>query len=436
MTNPMRRLAPLAAVLALAACDLDLTNPNTPPEDVVLGTPDGIVALATGMQAQFAGTGVGTGVVLNMVRTPALVTDEWGTTNRALAADRSLVTGLGVDPTFGVVTQPFSNGFRVIRSAESLLEHAPGVGLGPGTLAGITALAKTYKAMALGVMIQQYSQIPLTASTEGAPFYGRTVVLDSVIDLLAEAKADLNSVPAAQLADFRTRVQGSSYDLGQVIDAMTARYQLMRGNYQAAIDAAALVPLNRLNTFTYPDPNRNPIWGYAHSLLYVAGLNEFVTEAEAGDQRPAYWLRLDQAPFNGNPAVPLRNLRRPDAITGRNDFFPLFQPDEMRLIQAEAHARLGNFEQARTLVNQVRTQTSSSLDEPAAGLTALTAEQMDTLEEALQRIAYERRYELYMQGLRWEDIRRIGAALAGETPSIEYLPTPQGECLLNPQAPC
>lgn len=436
MTKTTKRLAPLAAALLLAGCDLDLANPNTPPEDVVLGTPDGIVSLATGMQAQYAGTAVGTGVVLNAVRTPALVTDEWGTTSRALAADRSLVTGVGVDASFGVVTQPFSNGFRVIRSAEELLEHAPGVGLGTGMEAGISALAKTYKAMALGVMIQQYAQIPVTGSTEGAPYHGRAVVLDSVLGLLAEAKADLASVPAAQLGDFRSRVQGSSYDLGQVIDAMTARYRLMSGDYQGAIDAAALVPLNRLNVFTYPDPNRNPIWGYAYSLLYVAGLNEFVTEAEADDQRPAYWLRTDQAPFNGNPAIPLRNLRKPDAVTGRNDAYPIFLPAEMLLIQAEAHARLGNFATALTLVNQVRTQSSSTLDEPVAGLPALTADQMDTLEEALQRIAYERRYELYMQGLRWEDIRRMGEAATGETPSLQFLPTPQSECLLNPNAPC
>jgi len=427
--------AAVAGALTLAACDLDLTNPNTPPEDVVLGTPDGIIALATGMQGQFAGTTVGTGMVLNAVRTPALVTDEWGTTTRALAADQSLQSGAGVDASFGVVTGPWSTGFRVIRSAESLLEHAPRVGLGTGMAAGITSLAKTYKAMTLGILASQYPQLPTSARLESNPLQPRTVVLDSVIALLNSAKVDLNSVPVAQLADFRTRVQGSSYDLGQVIDAMLARYQLMRGNSAGALASAAAVPLTRLNTFTYPDPNRNPIWGYAHSLLYVAALDEFVTEAEPGDQRPAYWTRTDQPPFAGRIA-PLRNLRRPDVVTGRNDPYPIFLPDEMRLIQAEAQARLGNFEAARTLVNQVRTQSTSTLDEPVAGLPPLMAEQMDTLEEALARIAYERRYELYMQGLRWEDIRRLGAAITGETPSVAFLPIPQGECLYNPDAPC
>lgn len=435
MTRFVSSAAVMAGALLLAACDLDLTNPNTPPEAVVLGTPDGIIALATGMQGQFAGTGVGTGMVLNAVRTPALVTDEWGTTTRALAADNSLQSGAGVDPSFGVVSGPWSTGFRVIRSAESLLEHAPQVGLGTGMLAGINALAKTYKAMTLGILVTQYTQVPTSARLEANPLQPRAVVLDSVVGLLTSAKADLSSVPVAQLADFRTRVQGSSYDLGQVIDAMLARYQLMRGNYAAAIEAANAVPPTRLNTFTYPDPNRNPIWGYAHSLLYVAGLNEFITEAESGDLRPAYWLRTDQSSIAGRFAQ-LRNLRRPDVVTGRNDAYPIYLPDEMRLIRAEAHARLGDFATALGLVNQVRTQANSSVDEPVAGLPPLTADQMDTLDEALARIAYERRYELYMQGLRWEDIRRLGAAAAGETPSINYLPLPQGECLYNPDAPC
>jgi hypothetical protein len=45
-------------------------------------------------------------------------------------------------------------------------------------------------------------------------------------------------------------------------------------------------------------------------------------------------------------------------------------------------------------------------------------------------------YELYAQATRWEDIRRFGTAVTGETPSIAFLPPPQGECVLNPAAGC
>lgn len=431
----VRRALLLTALLGAGACELDLTNPNSPPEELVLTTPDGIIALAVGMQGQFAGTTVGTGMVLNAVRAPGLVTDEISTTTRALAADRSLVTGVGVDASFGVVSLPFTTAFRVVRSAEELLASAPSVGLGPGTLAGVMALARTYKAMSLGIAIQHYQQIPVTATLESNPLQPRAVVLDSVLALLEQARTDLASVPAAQLADFNARV-AIGYNLGDVINAMLARYYLIDGQYQAAITAAGRVPLTRLNVFSYPDPLRNPIWGYSQfSLDYVRGTQDFVADADTSDDRPNFWLRLDQATVNGSPAVPLRNLRQ---YADRNSPFPIYLPDEMRLIQAEANARLGMLAEAAALVNAVRTQctpsaTVGTFSEPVACMPALPAEALDTEAELLAEIAYQRRYELYLQGVRWEDVRRFGA-LSGETPSVQWFPLPQNECILNPAA--
>ena len=430
---------------AAAGCGLDLTNPNSPPEDVVLTTPDGIFALANGMQGQYAGTGVGTGMILNRVRASALVTDEWSTTSRALAADRSLVTGQGVDASFGVVTGPYSTAYRVIRSANLLLENAPKVFEGPGTQTGIVAMARTFKAMTLGDLILLYAQVPINPEIGGNPLQPRAVVLDSVVALLESARAELGSVTTAQLADFRSRVQGSGYDLANVVNAMLARYYLIQGKYQPAVDAATRVNLGTLSTFTYPDPVRNPVWGYAYSLLYVGGRNTFFTEAEtfqvdsAGtpvtrrDLRPSYWLRTDQATFTGNPAVALRNLRR---FQDKNETYPLYLPDEMRLIRAEALTRLGQFTDAAALVNQVRTQSSSTLDEPAAALPALPATALDTEAELLTEIVKQRRYELYEQGLRWEDLRRLAAYAGGKQPTLQYLPTPLSECLYNPDSGC
>jgi hypothetical protein len=433
------RAALLAALVAGAgACDLDLTNPNSPPEELVLTTPEGIIALAVGMQGQYAGTAVGTGQVLNIVRAQGLVTDELSTTSRALAADRSLVTGAGVDASFGVVTSPYTNAFRVVRSAEELLENAPTAGLSVGTLAGINALARTYKAMALGSIIQLYQQVPVTATLESNPLQPRAVVLDTVLALLEQARANLGSVAAADLADFNARV-AIGYNLGDVVNAMLARYYLIDGQYQQAFDAAARVPLTRLNVFQYNDPLRNPLWGYGQfNLDYVRGSNEFVTEADPTDLRPGFWLRTDQATVAGSPGT-LRNLRQ---YADRNAVYPIYLPDEMRLIQAEALTRLGQLPAAATLVNAVRTQCTPSASfgttfaEPVACMAALPATSLDTQDELLAEIAYQRRYELYLQGTRWEDIRRFGTAVTGDTPPIQWFPLPPTECLLNPGTDC
>ena len=52
----------------------------------------------------------------------------------------------------------------------------------------------------------------------------------------------------------------------------------------------------------------------------------------------------------------------------------------------------------------------------------------------LKQIAYERRYELYMQGTRWEDTRRLGSG--GNTVTFQFLPLPAAECRANPNAGC
>lgn len=425
-----RRLAPalrggaaLALALALPACDLDLTNPNGPPEEQVVSTPEGVVALAVGLQNQYAEN-------LNIfLRAPSLVTDEWGTRPIALAADVSLVTGT-VDPAFGVVSDPFAAAYRIARTSNILQANAGNVGLDAGTQTGIVALAKLFKAMALGNLYTQYERLPADVDSLAAPL-PRAQVLDTVITLLESARADLATVTDAGLAGFNTSVQGTGFRLRPTVDAMLARYYLFDGRYQEAIDAANRVPRNVVSELRYVDPVINPIYNYSVVLRYTGTRKSFFTEAAPGDQRPAFWANRGA----GGPGTPdsVFDFRQ---YSGRNDAYPVYMPDEMLLIRAEAHARLGQLTEARDLINTVRTSGSAVTGfDPAAGLAALPVEALDTQEEILAQVLYERRYELYSQGLRWEDLRRL-AAYTARRPSIPFLPYPQSECDRNPAAPC
>jgi hypothetical protein len=418
-----RAAAAALALLALAGCDLDLTNPNAPAEGAVLTTPRGVLTTAVGIQSQYADN------VLVFVRAPSLVTDEWGTRPRALAADQSLVTGTP-DPTFGVVSEPFAAAYRIARTADILVASAPGVGLGTGLQTGVVALAKLMKAMALGDLTLQYARLPAGYGDAAAPL-DRAQVMDSVLVLLESARADLNGVTDAELTGFRTQVLGTGLDLRNTVNAMLARYYLFRGRYQDAIDAAARVNLGVLSTVVYPDPGINPIYNYAAVSQYVGARRVLFTEAEAGDRRPAFWA---------NRAVGVAGI--PDSVFdfvryggARNDPYPVYLPDEMRLIQAEAYTRLNSLAQARTLVNAVRTQCTAPVAEPVACLPALPDAALDTQAELFAQIVYERRYELFGQGLRWEDLRRL-EAYTTRRPSIQFLPYPQSECDRNPANPC
>jgi hypothetical protein len=415
-------------VVGSLSCNLDLENPNSPTESEVVGDIDGIIALSVGMQAQFAFT------IDDYLATSSLVTDEWGTRSLALVSYISLFTGQNFDNSFDVVADPFARSYQTIKSANNILANADAVGLGPALKAGIVSLAQLFKAMSLGMLISQYESVPIDISVPSPAPKPRAEVLDTVLTLLEASRAGIEPISDADLAGFRQRVLGTGIDLRNTINAMLARYYLMDGQYANAITAADRVNLGVLSTLTYPSPTRNPVENLAFQLRYVAGLKSFVDQAQPGDQRPAYWLDpVTVGPAANPPDSLLRNLRKYSTPT---EAFPLYLPDEMRLIKAEALTMQGLYAEAAALVNAVHTQTSSTLNEPVAGfLTPIPLTSLDTEAELLDAIAYERRYELYEQGLRWEDTRRLGTGRT-TTPTMTFLPLPRSECLTNPSAGC
>jgi starch-binding outer membrane protein, SusD/RagB family len=431
--RPLGRSAKnVAAVLALAlvaGCDmgLDLTNPNAATEKTATSSLDGMIATSLGMQDQFASS------VLTYVRAPALVTDEWGTGSRSLGADQSLFLGVDIDPTFGVVSGPYYVTYRIARTADVVINGVPEIeGISAGFSAALIANAKLFKAMALGMAAQQYERLPINADPEGGVPVPRAQVFAEVIRLLEEARAGVAPYSAADLAGFTSRAVSPGFDLKNTIDAMLARYYLFTGQWQAANDAAVRVSPTVLSVLAYPDPDANPIYSYSVTLGYVAPLRSWANEAEAGDMRVPFWVNLAApAPPANPPTVQLVAFQK---YGNRNDAFPVYLYGEMLLIRAEAQARLGNLPVAVDLINQVRTKAGTA-GTPGAQLPPVSATVLDTEAEVLAQIAYERRYELFSQGLRWEDLRRLGTYV-GRAPKAAFLPMPYDECQTNPNAGC
>lgn len=420
-----RATAALLALALLAGCDigLDLTNPNTATEQTATSSVEGMIATSLGMQDQFATS------VLTYVRAPALITDEWGTGSRSLGADQSLFLGVDIDPAFGVVSAPYYVTYRVARSADVVINGVPKLqGLSAGFAAALIANAKLFKAMALGMAAQQYARLPLNADPRGGVPVPREQVFAEVIALLESARAGVAPFSTADLSGFTSRAVSPGFDLRNTIDAMLARYYLYTNQYQRAIDAAARVNLGVVSLLTYPDPAVNPIYSYSVTLGYVAPLRSWANEAEPGDMRVPFWVDLTAPAPPANP--PTLQLVAFEKYSNRNDAFPVYLPGEMLLIQAEAHARLGDLVTAVGLINQVRTKTGTA-NTPGAELPPVSALVLDTEAEVLAQIAYERRYELFSQGLRWEDLRRLGQ-FVGRQPKAAFLPMPQDECQTNP----
>lgn len=422
-----RACAAALLAISIASCDLDLENPNAPTEEEITTSRDGIIAVAVGMQAQFAQS------IDDWMVTNSLVTDEWGTRSIALLSYISLFTGDNFDEAYDVVLQPYARTYQIVNSANIVLEGTRSLALGVGLEAGLNAAANLFKAMALGFAYQQYEELAVDVNPAGAPTVPRADVLDSVIVLLERARTAYASVPAADLTEFNSRALGPGINLPNTIDAMLARYYLFDGRYAEAITAADRVNQAVISELRYPAPTVNPVRNLAFGLNYVGGLFEgFALQGQLGDARPNYWLDTTAANQAANPpATTLKPLRRYSAV---NEPFPLYLPDEMKLIKAEAFTRLGQFDSAAVYVNAVRVQPATEEPtEPEGDLPPLLPIQLDSEAELLDAIAYERRYELYEQGLRWEDTRRLGTART-TTPTFPFLPLPRQECVTNPVA--
>lgn len=422
MIRCMKVCAVATLVLGTAACDLDLQDPNIPTEEEVISSPTTMAQVVLGLQAEYSGQ------LSDPITATAMVTNELGAGAATFESYRVVDTGSGPAMNdYGFATGTWSGQYRVIRIANVVIDNANNVGFGPGTVSGILATGRLYKAMALGNLIQIYEQIPLNVSTTNrAPeFTDRAAVLNEIISLLEQAEAQLEQTP--QSAEFTAQMLAPGFDLMNTIRAMLARYNLIAGNLDAADAAAASVDQSVFSEFQFSTTDANPVWNIAvngGNSTSMRPKDVWRTQAEPDDERVEYWV--EEADLQGF-AAPLDEFER---YSDRTHSIPAYLPDEMTLIRAEVAARQNRLAAALGFVNEVRTPCTSSLPEPVACLPALTLLDVPTQEAMLDQILYERRYELYLQNLRWSDLRRFE-----EPVKYEWMPVSIAECDRNPNAP-
>lgn len=421
----MKRI-PVCAValltLTATACDLDLQDPNIPTEQEVISSPTTLAQTAIGLQAEYSNN------LAEPMYVTGMVTNELGANDATFDSFRVLDTGSDeATNDFGASSGPWFGQYRVVRVADVVIDNADNVGFGPGTTSGLIALGKLYKAMALGNLVQIYESMPVDVgpAIRNAEFVDRATVLERILTLLDEADAQLTATPAS--AEFTADILADGFDLHNTIRAMQARYSLIAGDLAAADAAAASVDPSVFSEFRFAVTDANPLWNLAvngGNSTSMRPKDQFRLDAEAGDQRVAYWVtEADIAGFSGQ----LDDFNRYGQLSHS---IPAYLPDEMKLIRAEVAARQNLLPIALGFVNEVRTQCTSALPEPVACLPALTLLDVPTQDAMLAEILRQRRYELYLQHLRWSDLRRFG-----EVVKYEWMPVPIAECDRNTSAP-
>jgi len=422
--NPIKNVVLASLLLLASSCKLDTVSPNAPNEVDVLTTRSGIIGLSVGLRQFNSTSGINAAYFY-----PAV-------TSRELQGVASFTNVLelesgGTDlPTAnGNLLTLWSNMQRMMDMSQDIINNAPQVTtLTGGLLSGIMANAKLFKAISLGTLATSFEQANITTSkTEKVKFLPRAQVLAEAVRLLDDAIAQINTTPPT--TEFNTLVAGSSFDLKSVLYAFSARYNLMAGNYAAALASANLVDQTKANAYQYNAQSVNPIWNNINNLKYYiprAGFGLPADLFEAGDQRQAFYY---------STVGTVRTLT--GFGTTQTSIIPVYLPDEIKLIKAEAILRSGgSLTDALTQINLVRTQTSGDPFNVYAGLPNYSG--AVTPADLLVEVYRQRCAELYLTGQRFEDSRRFGRpfSLTNFTErNRNFYPYPDQERINNPNTP-
>ncbi|HKO80708.1 MAG TPA: hypothetical protein VJU78_09940, partial [Chitinophagaceae bacterium] len=255
-----------------------------------------------------------------------------------------------------------------------------------------------------------------------APFSARVEALTKAVQLLDEAATlfSTTTIPAS----FTTQV-GSEIDLKNILLALSARYNNMLGNNDAAIAKAAAVDLSKNSVFAYTNTYQNPVFRSAlannqntYTIKPNFGLSGTLLPDPA-DKRIIFHLTKNATFGSGFFQSDLTPI-------------PIYVPGEMLLIQAEAYARkgaAGDLANAKIFLDKVLTKTVA---QDAYGLAAELPPYGGVLDQAslLFEIYKNRCIELYLSGMKLEDSRRFerpGPDSATPERTRNYYPYPQQE---------
>lgn len=430
----IRNFAAVAGLLALGACDLDLDNPNAPTEGQVTTSPDGVIALATGLQGRFAQS---YGAFAYMA---GLVTDEFASTTAALISISDAEQG-SVAPGTAIADNVFNNIYRTVRTADDLITGANALAadIDPGTRSGLKALAYALKGESLGEALQSYQKIPINTFGVTQPTYvSRSEALPVVRAILDSAATEIAATPPS--AFFNASILTPGVNLTNMVHLFRARYARIANDHAAALAAANLVQRSgpgAISALTFPAPTINFYANVTGGTNGISPRREFRLSMASGDGRAAYFVTpstqtgrvgaaLDLWARYFNPQAPL----------------PVYFPDEALLIKAEALANLNQLAAAQAALDSVRTDCPGGrgIDDPKACLPPLAGPL--TQAQLIAEIYTQRRYELFGTGLRWEDARRrslVRGPVAAPGVPLDaqrcWLPYAIGDRNANPNVP-
>jgi hypothetical protein len=416
------------------SCTKTFENPAEPRLEELLKTQDGIVEIIVGIKNRFAVNGnLGTGALFNSITANGFSTNELFLRPGGNQDFNQLFAGKQNLATNNTVLKELWSNCLLINNHCSLIKANIDNVQDPVLRNNILKYVNLYKALSIGTMVNFWEKVPVSIS-DNADFIDSTQALKLCNALLNEA-AILPNTPPAQ--NFLTRL-GTEINLTNTINALSARYYMMRKENDSAIIKAALVGINpsfasSRSVYVFNNLNTNPLFSTGFNGAF--GYNPNARFGLTGSLLPVLGdsLRTSFYTFNKQP---------PGAFGygfGRTltDAMPVYLPGEMLLIQAEAYTRKGDYVNGKKFLDSVLKKTpAQDVFGVGANLPAYTGP-MDA-PSLLREIYKNRCIELFMSGMKLSDGRRFarpGPNDLNAERNRNYYPYPLQERSGNPKTP-
>lgn len=419
-------------VLSGTGCKKNYSNPNAATAAQVLNSPKGLMGTAIGIQRTYA-LNVSPGVS----DANGLVTGETFLLNNGNTSELQLITGgNAVDGTNALLGNIWATANKCIYDANNVINGAAQLG-DKGYASGLIGYATIIKALSIGSLSMLWEKVPDTTGTTTTVFIDRVQGFNKAVAAIDRALGTIsaNAISSGFIADLPpgilNPVSPGAADIVNTLNALKARYLLFAGNYTAALAAANAVDLTRRSTFNFEAATPNPVYNTATSTnnLYqpvdsTLGLPVSIAP-DLADKRIPFYTTINATI---NPRYRLNGF-----WIAATTPIPIYFPGEITLIKAEAYARQSTPDLVNAVLELNKVVTKKAAADPLGIGADLPPVAPATQADVLTQIYRNRCIELFLSGMKLEDMRRFGRPNAER--KRNFMPYPFREKDSNPNTP-
>lgn len=430
MKNKIIKIGMIAALLSTAiiqiGCKKDFKNPNAATDEQVFSSAVGLTGVVVGLQRVYT---LGRGSTLyNIITVNGLTTNELIVVNAGNTSEVQLAAGGNlVDGNQATLTTFWTVLNKVIYDADKVISSAANLS-NKNYASGLIAYASIFKALSLGNLAEYWEKIP-NGTGANVTFIDRIDGFKKAITVIDDAISAISA--NAISATFISNVP-AGIDIVNTLNALKARYSLFAGLYPQALTAANAVDLTKKSTFNFDALSLNPIFEVSTSTNNVVQPKDSTLglliplQPDFADKRIQFYTTI-------NPTI-LPRYRINGFGSTATTAFPVYLPGEITLIKAESYLRQGTPDLVNGLLELDKVRTKQPASDPfgvGAGLPAAIG--VFTQAQLLDSVYKHRSIELFMSGLKLEDMRRFARPVAERKRNL--MPYPLRERDNNPNTP-